>query len=179
MIHRLVPNQFVIFLSFTVLLMTMFLFQTTIWFSFLGEIPSPNLWMPIFVYLMMNREGSKRLLWFGAVYLLFLTCSVAMPLQTFTSLSGTFFIIYFIQSRFSTLSIFDLVLFSSGAILTFPLLYSLISYLTISVFHFDLLYHLGSLLLSFPIIPVVLMFCRKIDKVFNPYSSVNTLVLEL
>lgn len=179
MIRQMVPNQLLIFLVFTALLVTTFLFQTTIWFSLLGEIPSPNLWMPIFVYLMMNRESTKRLFWFACIYLLFLTCSVAMPLQTFVSLSGTFFIIHFIQSRFSTLSIFDLVLFSSGAILTFPLLYSLISFMTTSSFYFDWIYHLCSLLLSFPLIPAILMFCRKFDKVFNPYSSADTLVLEL
>ncbi len=179
MIHRMLPKQVMIFLCFGWLLLTAFLIQTTIWFSLLGNFPSPNLWMPIFVYLMLNRESTTRILWFCFIFLLFLTCSVALPMQFFVSLSSTFFIIFFIQSRFSTLSIFDLVVFSSGAILTFPLLYALVCLLTTSFFHFDLLYHLGSLLLSFPLIPAVLMICRKIDKTFDPLNSSDNLVMEL
>lgn len=179
MIHRMLPKQVMIFFCFTLLLLTAYLFQTTIWFTLLGYFPSPNLWMPIFVYLMLNRESTKRLLWLTLFYLLFLTCSVALPMQFFIALSGTFFIIHFIQSRFSTLSIFDLVVFSSGAMLTCPLLYAVLCLLTDSVFHFDILYHLGSLVLSFPLIPPILMICRKIDNTFDPLNSSDNLVMEL
>ena len=126
---------------FALLIISCFLFETTIWFSWVGPIPSPNLWTPVLVYLIINRESSKRLGWLVTFYLLLLTCTVALPLQTLLALCGTLLIIRFVQTNFSTLSIFDLVLFSAGAMFTFPAIYSGIDFMISSEFHFDFLYY--------------------------------------
>jgi hypothetical protein len=163
---------------FFLLIISCFLFETTVWFSWVGSIPSPNLWTPILVYLIINRESSKRLGWLATFYLLLLTCTVALPLQTLLALCSTLFIIRFVQTNFSTLSIFDLVLFSAGAMFTFPVLYAFIDFMVTSQFHFDLIYHILSLLISFPLIPGVLLLCRKIDNSFSRHTNDN-LVLEI
>lgn len=172
-------SNFLLFAAFLFLLLSAFLFQTTIWFNLLGTFPSPNLWIAIFVYLMFNRQKTSRHFWLITIFFLLLTCTTATPLQTFVALYGTFFIIQFIQSRFSTLSIFDLVLFSSGAVATFPFLYAVAHFFTQSTFHFDWLFHIVSLILSVPLIPGILMICRKIDKLLNPELFINDLVLDL
>ncbi|MBY0383614.1 hypothetical protein K2X05_00515 [bacterium] len=179
MLQRFIPRTVIVFFCFFVLLISTFLFQTTIWFNWLGSIPAPNLWLPIFVYLMINREKQKRLFWFSVFYFLFLSCSVAQPLQILISISATFAIIDFVQSRFSTLSIFDLVLFSGGSIITFPLLYSVVDFLFSSFFYFDIFFHIGNLALSIPLIPLVLMICRKIDQKFSIYNTTDGLVMDL
>lgn len=178
-LQQLIPRQIFLFMLFFVLLITALLFQTTLWFDFLGYFPSPNLWIPIFVYLMLNREPKKRLLWFVFIYLLLLTCTVSLPTQLLIALTGTSLIIHFIQSRFSTLSIFDLVVFSSGAIFTLPLLYALIDLMISSRWHYDWIFHIANLLFSIPFIPGVLLICRKIDKTFDPHNTLDNLVLEL
>lgn len=175
----LMPSQFLMFLSFVFLIVSALLAQTTVWFGLLGWIPCPNLWIPLFVYLMLNREKVPRILWFMGIYLLILTCTVASPMSTFLSLVLTFYIIHFLQSRFSTLSIFDLVLLSSVAIVTFPLTYALFLWMSSLPFSFDWLGHFLSLLLSLTIIPALLMLCRRIDRTFNPHNSFDDLVLEL
>ncbi len=164
---------------FGLLIISCFLFETTIWFSWVGFIPSPNLWTPVLVYFIINREHPKRLGWLATFYILLLTCTVALPLQTLFALIGTLFIIRFVQTNFSTLSIFDLVLFSAGAIFTFPLLYSLVDYMISSEFHFDFLFHFLSLLISFPLIPGILLLCRKIDNSLSPRYVHNSLVMDL
>jgi hypothetical protein len=176
---RLTLSQLLLFGAFLFLLLTAFIFQTTIWFNLLGTFPSPNLWIAVFVYLMLNRQKTSRQLWLITIFLMLLTCTAAVPLQTFVSLYSTFFIIQFIQSRFSTLSIFDLVLFSAGAVIAFPFLYACVNFFASSAFHFDWLYHIGSLVLSLPLIPGILMICRKMDRLLNPSSFANDLVLDL
>ena len=166
-------------LLFGLLILSCLLFETTIWFTWVGFIPSPHLWTPVLVYLIINRENPKRLGWLATFYLLLLTCTVALPLQTLLSLCGTLVIIRFVQTNFSTLSIFDLVLFSSGAMFTFPLLYSLMNFMITSEFHFDWLFHILSLLISFPLIPGILLLCRKIDTSFSPRHTYDNLVLDL
>ena len=177
--NNFVPKQLIIFFVFLFLIISAFLIQTTFWFSLFGYFPSPCLWIPLFVYLMMNRNFPINILWFFCFYTLFLSNSVALPLQLFLSLSGTFFLINFIQKRFSTLSIFDLVLFSAGAILVFPILYALCCFFTASQLQFDFLSTIGSLIFSIPLIPGLLVICRKIDTVFNPRSGEEGLVLDL
>ncbi len=166
------------FFLFLLLIVSCFLFETTIWFSWVGYIPSPNLWTPVLVYLIINREHPRRLGWLATFYILLLTCTVALPLQTLLALCATLVILRFVQTNFSTLSIFDLVLFSSGAMFTFPVLYSAMDFMITSEFHFDFLFHFLSLLISFPLIPGVLLLCRKIDTSFSPHSY-NNLVLEI
>lgn len=176
--NKFVPKQIIIFLTFLFFILCGFLLQTTFWFNLFGYFPAPCLWLPIFVYLMMNRTFPTHYLWFACFYLLLLTCTVALPISLFLALSSTFFLIHFIQHRFSTLSIFDIMLFSSGSIILFPIIYAFFNLFFLGQFNLDILSLIISFVLSLPLIPGILMLCKKTDTLLNPHND-DSLVLHL
>lgn len=177
---NLIPQQIIVFIVFAVFIVTAINLQTTVWFGFFGYFPSPCFWVPLFVYLMMNRSFPKNFLWLMFFYLTFLTYSSAVPLTLFVSLLTLWGIIYFFQKRVSTLGLFDFILFSAGSVVLFPVIYYIYSFAARTSPSIDLLNTAVSLFLSVPVIPVTLVVCKKVDARFDRLNNnSDNLVLDI
>lgn len=167
------------FVFFTFVLLTSTHLQTTIWFSFFGYFPSPCFWIPVFVYLMMNRDFPYNFLWLLYFYLIFLTQTSAVPLTLFFSMMTLWALILFFQKRFSTMSTTDLILVSALSTFLFPGLYFLYSMLALTHPHLDLLMNFLSFIFTLPVIPPVLIILKKLDRLFKPSANEDNLVIHL
>jgi len=176
---RIVPQQFIVFTIYLVMILTAINFQTTLWFSVFGFFPSPCLWTPIFTYLMMNRGFPKNILWLVVFFLLFLTQSSAVPLTLLWALLALWGCIAFAQQHVSTLGMFDLILFSAGATLLFPLLYFTFSLVGAADASLDWIGMVISTLLSLPLTPAILFICKKLDATIDPMNNPDNLVLDI
>lgn len=177
---RLIPQQIIVFLIFTFLIFTAMCLQTTVWFSFFGFFPSPCFWAPFFVYLVMNRPLPKNFIWLMWFYLIFMTQTSAVPLTLFLALSSLWGIIMFFQHRVSTLGMFDLIVFSAGSVVVYPVLYYIFSVMGEGLVSIDIVNIIVSLFLSIPFIPAALFICKKIDSTFDPLNNnSDNLVLDI
>jgi hypothetical protein len=177
--RKFVPKQFVRFLFFTFMLLTMTHLQTTIWYSFFGYFPSPCFWVPVFVYLMMNRTFPYNFLWLTYFYLIFLTQTAASATLLLFSILSLWALILFFQKRFSTLSMADFIFVTSISAFLFPGIYFLYSLMVYQHPHLDLLMNFMSFVLTLPVIPPVLIILKKVDSLLKSTPQNDNLVLNL
>ena len=176
---KLVSKKFLRFLFFTFVMLTCTHLQTTIWFSFFGYFPSPCFWVPVFVYLMMNRPFPYNLAWLIYFYLIFLTQTTAVPITLFLSIMTLWSLILFFQKRFSTMSMGDFIFVTAITTFLFPGVYFLYSMFTFANPHLDLLMNFISFVLTLPVIPPTLSVLKHMDRFFTPNPCEDNLVIHL
>lgn len=179
MLLRIFPASTLSVLIFSVYFITAMNLATTVWFSFFGYFPAPLFWLPILVYLIMSRPQPYNSLWLAYLYLLLLTHTAAPPMALFLSLSALFALVVFFQKRFSTLSMVDFILVSIASTFVFPVIYWILSFFAETTPWLGFLDLIISFLLSLPVIPPILLLCRKTDANLHPQTKGNELVLDL
>jgi hypothetical protein len=176
---KFIPKQLLRFLFFTLMLLTMTHLQTTIWFSFFGYFPSPCFWVPVFVYLMMNRPFPYNFSWLIYIYLIFLTQTAASPTLLFFSILSLWGLILFFQKRFSTLSMADFIFVTSISTFLFPGIYFVYSLMVFQHPHIDLLMNFISFVITLPVIPPILIILKAADGLLKSTPHNDNLVLNL
>lgn len=150
----------VIFIFLTFLTINL---QTTVWFELFGYFPTPNLWLPLMIYLLMYRPFPLNLLWVLFFFFILCTETTAMPFYLLLSLVSLSSLVLFTQKRFSLLTMSDFILLTTSSLICFPLIYYFFSLLHRSSTPLNIFDHLSTFFITLPLIPPLLLVLQKID----------------
>lgn len=149
------------------LMVTCFQFQTTIWFHFFGHFPSPNLWLPLMIYLIMYRPAPLNFFWVLFFFWFLLATTSALPFFLLLSLFSLYAVVLFTQKRFSLLTMSDFILLTTSSLFIFPLMYYGFTLFHNSNTPLHIFNHLATFFITLPLIPPLLLVLQKIDDIFK------------
>lgn len=166
-INKILFKNFLSTLIFVFLAFLTINLQTTVWYEMFGYFPSPNLWLPLMIYLLMYRPFPRNLLWVLFFFFILCTATTAMPFHLLLSLTSLTALVLFTQKRFSLLTMSDFILLTTSSLICFPLIYYFFSLFHSSATPLNIFDHLSTFFITLPLIPPFLLLLQKSDSMLK------------